>query len=196
MRLRHPFAQVGTQFRKAFILDPVGPMVLGTIGPVEPGAKGADGSGLGQLLHPNGDGGVAIDPCGDLIGVAKVDPIIVHGHAGATESHPDTGFPSLDPLLRARMDGKHDVVAAGLEDRTHHVLDFAFSGQDLAARSGRQDLPGFQLELNESGGQERRAIRAACPFDSSILAPVRSGDVAGHVDAGGGEVVGQGLGAQ
>ena len=116
MRLRYPFAQVGTQFRKTFILDTVGPMVLGTVGPVEPGAKGADGSGLGLLLYPDSDGGVAIDPCGDLIGIAKVDLIIVHGHAGATESLPNTGFPSLDTLLRARMDGKHHVVAAGLED--------------------------------------------------------------------------------
>ena len=95
-RLRHPLVQVGTQVRKAFILDPGRAMVLGAVGPAEPGAKGTDGSRLGLLLHPDGGGGVAIDPFGDLIGVAKMDLSIVDGHAGAAESRPNTGFPSLE----------------------------------------------------------------------------------------------------
>ena len=89
--------------------------MLGAASPVRPGAEGTDGSGLGLLFHPDGDRRVPIDPHSDLVGVAKVDLIIVDGQTGVTKRLPNAGFPSLDVLLHVTMGAEHDVMAAGLK---------------------------------------------------------------------------------
>ena len=195
-RLHHALAHEGAQAGETFIFDPGGAFVLRAAGPVRPGAEGTDGSTPSQILYPYGDGRMVIHPCGDLVGVMKGNPLISNVHAGVAKGLTDRGFPFPDLLLDVRMGTEQDVVATGLKDRTHHVLDRARLGQDLTARCGRRYLPCLQLELAEPGWKEWRAFGAACPGDAPVLAPIRSRHIACHMDAVGRDTVGMGLGIQ
>ena len=110
-------------------------------------------------LTQTGDQGVMIHPAGNLVSASKVDLLIVNSQAGAAESPTNALLPILNLPLHVRVSAEHDVVAAGLQDRAHHVLDCARPARDITARGGGRDLSGLQLELTERQGGLRPARR-------------------------------------
>ena len=118
---------------------------------------------------------MVVDPTCDLVAIAKVNLVIIKGHACFAEHLANLRLPSLNLLLGVGMGTQHPVVPPVRDNLAHHLLDCAPLGQDIAACLGWEDLAGLELELAEPGGKEERTLRTRLPFDASArLLPVHT----------------------
>ena len=101
LSLPYPCEKCGTQLRETRVFHPCRALVLVASGPVVPGAEGLGGEALGQLLEPDCDWDVTICPCGHLVGVSKLDLVILHRHARGAERLANLVLAILYLLLRA-----------------------------------------------------------------------------------------------
>src|ERR1700736_259259 len=103
---------------------------------------------------------MGVDPCGDLVGVAKQHLLIGNGYALPADRLANLGLARGNLLLRIRPIAEHSIEAARLEevfDNRFQILGLRqYVGGDLTGRN----VSRLKLEETPPARQELRVFRA------------------------------------